>query len=177
MLMTEPDSRPEINYRKSMILSTHAVVGGAIASLLPSHPELAITAAFASHFVIDAIPHWDYPLRSIVVGPGQKTKLAISKPLLRDIVVIAMDGCVGLVLALALFAPPATLSTVALCAIAAMLPDPLQFAHSLYPREPLKTLQRFHRWMHTRRQLKWPIGVASQIALVAAVATATLAIS
>jgi hypothetical protein len=46
-----------------MILSTHAIVGGAIASLFPSHPLLVVAAGFVSHFAIDAIPHWDYPLR------------------------------------------------------------------------------------------------------------------
>jgi len=47
-----------------MILSTHAVVGGAIASFIPLHPLLVAVAGFASHFAIDAIPHWDYRLRS-----------------------------------------------------------------------------------------------------------------
>jgi hypothetical protein len=47
--------------------------------------------------------------------------------------------------------------------LAAMLPDPLQFVHTLYPREPLKSLQRFHRWIHTKRQLQGSIGVSSQI--------------
>jgi hypothetical protein len=51
-------------------LSTHAIVGGAIASLISSHPLLAAVAGFTSHFVIDAIPHWDYRLRSIAVGKG-----------------------------------------------------------------------------------------------------------
>lgn len=53
-----------------MILSTHAVVGGAIGSLFPSHPILVALLGFTSHFVIDAIPHWDYPLKSISVKPN-----------------------------------------------------------------------------------------------------------
>jgi hypothetical protein len=53
-----------------MILSTHAIVGGAVASLLPSHPMPVAALGFASHFAIDAIPHWDYPLRSISVKSG-----------------------------------------------------------------------------------------------------------
>jgi hypothetical protein len=53
-----------------MILSTHANFGGTIASLFPSEPLFAVVAGFASHFAIDAIPHWDYPLRSISVGKG-----------------------------------------------------------------------------------------------------------
>jgi hypothetical protein len=39
-----------------MILSTHAIVGAAIASFLPSHPTTAFVLGFGSHFVLDAIP-------------------------------------------------------------------------------------------------------------------------
>ena len=38
-----------------MTLTTHAVVGAAVATLLPSHPLLGISAAFLSHFFVDAI--------------------------------------------------------------------------------------------------------------------------
>ena len=50
-----------------MILSTHAVVGGTIASFVPGHPVLAFVIGAASHFAIDAIPHVDYPLYSISI--------------------------------------------------------------------------------------------------------------
>src|SRR5271154_893803 len=113
-----------------MILSTHAIVGGAIASLVPSHPLLAVVAGFASHFAIDAIPHWDYPLQSIALGKGaDNRRLRLSRSMLTDLAVTAVDACVGLVLALWLFATPASVWVVALGASAAMLPDPLQFAH------------------------------------------------
>ena len=152
-----------------MILSTHAVTGAAIASLIPSHPVAAFAAGFASHFVIDAIPHWDYPLRSITVKPGANS-VRLTPALVRDLCVIGGDGLAGLVLALAIFATPANVIAVAAGAIGAMLPDPLQFLQSFYPREPLASLQRFHRWTHTSRQLDWPLGVSSQ-AVFAAVAT------
>jgi hypothetical protein len=64
-------------------LSTHAVVGGALASLFPSHP----VAAFA----------------------------------------------VGLALAIGILAPPSTIVAVLAGAVAAMLPDPLQFVHTIHP--------------------------------------------
>jgi hypothetical protein len=68
---------------------------------------------------------------------------------------------------------PATIAVIVLGALAAMLPDPLQFGHSVHPHEPLATLQRFHRWIHTKRQLKWPLGISSQIIFAAAVIVAT----
>lgn len=153
-----------------MILSTHAIVGGAIASLVPSHPLLAVVAGFTSYFVIDAIPHWDYPLRSIAVGKGaDNRRLRLSRTVLTDLAIIAVDACVGFALALWLFATLASMGVIALGAIAAMLPDLLQFAHSLFPREPLNTLQRFHAWIHARRRLAWKLGISSQIAFATAV--------
>jgi hypothetical protein len=153
-----------------MILSTHAVVGGAIASLLSAHPVIAVVAGFASHFAIDAIPHWDYPLRSIRVGRGVDNRsMIVSRGALVDLAKIGLDACVGLALAVWLFATPTTATVVWLGACAGMLPDPLQFAHSIAPYEPLKSLQRFHGWMHSRRKLTWKLGVISQFSFAIAV--------
>jgi len=159
-----------------MILSTHAIVGGAIASLLPSHPVLAVAAGFASHFAIDAIPHWDYPVRSIATGKtADNRKLKMSATLFRDLALIGFDACVGLVLALLLFATSTTAWVIALGAIAGMLPDPLQFVHSVYPHEPLKSLQRFHSWIHSKKKLQWQLGVSSQAGFAALVTVLALA--
>jgi hypothetical protein len=38
-----------------MILTTHAIVGAALASFMPSHPAAAFVVGFASHFALDAI--------------------------------------------------------------------------------------------------------------------------
>jgi hypothetical protein len=53
--------------------------------------------------------------------------------------------------------------------IGGILPDPLKFAYTLHPREPLAALERFHNWIHSKRKLDWPFGVSSQIAFVSAV--------
>jgi hypothetical protein len=66
---------------------------------------------------------------------------------------------------LLLFATPASV----LGAAAAMRPDPLQFLHSLFPQEPLNTLQRFHGWNHVKQKLAWKLGVSSQILFATAV--------
>ena len=150
-----------------MILSTHAVVGAAIATLLPRDPVLVFAAGVASHFVIDAIPHWDYPLRGISVGRSQVGAIRVNSALLRDACLVALDACAGLAMAIWLFAHSAPIWIIAIAAFAAMLPDPLQVVHRLYPHEPLRTLQRFHEWIHTDRRLGWRIGVGSQIAFSA----------
>lgn len=148
-----------------MILSTHAVVGGAVASLLPSHPAAAAIAGFASHFAIDAIPHWDYPLRSISLGKGASNRrLPFSTATLTDFAIIGLDACAGLGLALWMFAMEESFWTVAIGAFTAMLPDGLQFLHTLYPRGLLHALQRFHWWIHSKRALRGLFGVGSQLA-------------
>jgi hypothetical protein len=152
-----------------MILSTHAIVGAAVASLMPDHPALAFASGMATHFAIDAIPHWDYPLRAISVKPNTGSALRLNWYLCRDLGLILTDACVGLAIALWLYATPTAEISVLLGALGAMLPDPLQLAHRLCPREPLRTLQRFHVWMHTNQKLAWPIGVSSQLSFIALV--------
>jgi len=148
-----------------MILSTHAIVGGAIASLMPGHPVLAFFTGVASHFALDAIPHWDYPLRSISLKAGGGPAMMLNWSLFRDLGLITLDACVGLAVVLWLFASPAAATAVLFGALGAMLPDPLQIAYKYYPREPLRSLQRFHGWIHTKRALSWPLGVSSQLLL------------
>ena len=158
-----------------MILSTHAVVGGAVASLFPSHPVLVAALGFASHFAIDAIPHWDYPLQSISVRPDANNRaLKMNRRLFRDLVLIGFDACAGIALTFLFFASPSTIGVIALGAFAGMLPDALQVVYSLYPREPLETLQLFHRWIHTKRHLAWKIGASSQAIFAAVVVGAAL---
>jgi hypothetical protein len=160
-----------------MILSTHAIVGGAIGGLLASHPVLAALAGFASHFAIDAIPHWDYPLQSIAVGKGaDNRRLHVDRRLILDLILIGADACVGLAFAIWLFATPATAAVVAIGAVAGILPDPLQFVQSVYQREPLNSLQRFHEWIHSKRKLAWRVGVSSQLAFNAAIAGTVVAL-
>ena len=164
-----------------MILSTHAIVGGAIASLFSSHPAFIALAGFASHFAIDAIPHWDYPLNAIKVGNhANNCSLKLNRQVLQDLALIGVDACTGLAISVLLFAKPETTWVVVLGAAAGMLPDALQFVHSLYPRQPLKSLQRFHKWIHSDRRLTWRFGVASQVAfviLVSGVASALQSLS
>ncbi|MDD1518446.1 hypothetical protein ACNJYD_12720 [Bradyrhizobium sp. DASA03005] len=154
-----------------MILSTHAIVGGAIASLFQLHPAAAAIAGFASHFAIDAIPHWDYPLRSISLGKGANNRrLSFSRATLRDFAIIGIDACAGLGLALWMFAAEGSIWIIAIGASTAMLPDALQFVHTLYPRGLLHILQRFHWWIHSKRALTGLFGVGSQLAFAGTVA-------
>ena len=102
--------------------------------------------------------------------------MTFDRALLRDAVVIGSDGLLGILGALLLFASSDGLWSILLGAFGAMLPDPLHTLHAHFPHEPLRTLQRFHRWIHTEKRIKKGVivGVGSQIALVAVMVGLTM---
>jgi len=158
-----------------MILSTHAVVGAAIASFLPAHPVAAVALGFASHYALDAIPHWDYPIRSASMDPNVCGPVRLDRQFLRDALTIGADGLVGILAAFFLFASPQTQWVVLLGACAAMLPDALQFLHARFPYQPLRALQCLHRWAHSQTEIKArAAAIGSQLALVVMVTAASL---
>lgn len=155
-----------------MTLTTHAIVGAGIASLVIYNPALGICAAFASHFVIEAIPHWSYEIKSASVQPhGGITHINFSdKNFVRDFCIIGTDGILGIILSLFLFSTPNTFWIIFAATCAAMLPDVLLFAYSRFKHEPLISLQKFHEWVHSKYQGQiqhMPIfGIISQILLI-----------
>lgn len=165
-----------------MTLSTHAVVGAAVAAALPNHPILGGLFAFGSHFLLDALPHWDYKILSTSANPDAPAKLSIDRLFLLDLVRIGSDALLGLVVAGAFFWHPVGTSFTAgvsllenwlwfIGAASAILPDFLQFVYSKYPKGPIAQLQAFHRWIHTSHRLEGRTfcGIASQLILVVAV--------
>jgi hypothetical protein len=160
-----------------MILTTHAIVGAALASFVPSHPAAAFVLGFGSHFILDAIPHVDYPIKSRSVDPKIGAPMTFDKALLQDAFTIGFDGVFGLVTALFLFSSATNFWAILLGAVGAIIPDPLQFAFTRWPHEPLRTLQRFHLWAHSKKKIdSVVIGVGTQAAFVALVAGLTAAV-
>jgi hypothetical protein len=165
-----------------MTLATHAVVGAAVAQLFPQHPIIAFSAAFLSHFLLDAIPHWDYKILSVYANPdiamaqnndfpGDSRSTVMDRNFLLDLMRIGSDALLGLVAVLVLvflgFFP--NLWIVLLGAGAAILPDFLQFVYMRFPYQPIVALQNFHHWIHaeSRPFKESPVlGIITQIAVV-----------
>jgi len=155
-----------------MTLATHAVVGAAIASAMPNYPVLGFVLAFASHFVLDAIPHWDYPLSSMKKDSSDRMNddMILNKNFIADLSKIGLDVLCGILLVLLFFTVcgPHLFWVPIIGVFGAVLPDALQFAYWKWRREPLKSLQRFHLWIHARRNLndKPLLGISSQVAII-----------
>lgn len=159
-----------------MTLATHAIVGAAAASFFPQAPAVAFAVAFGSHFLIDAIPHWDYPIRSPSVNPKIGAAMKYDKALLADALTIGFDALLGVIIALFVFSPLNIPWIVFLGACAGILPDPLQFLYTKFQHEPLVSLQKFHRWTHSSyRMREQPIsGLFIQVLLMFVVTITTL---
>ncbi len=139
-----------------MTLGTHAVVGGSLAAMVPAHPVAAFIVGFLSHFVLDSIPHYDYEILSIQKEEGNKlnTDMKLGKLFIFDLLRIGADALIGLaILSLFFRNVPAFPYVILIGAIAAMLPDALQFAYFKLRREPLNSLQRFHLFIHAENDL------------------------
>lgn len=139
-----------------MTLTAHAITGAALASLTPSQPLLGFAVGFASHFILDAIPHWDYRLASVKEDKNNPMNddMEINGDFVKDIFKIGLDGLIGLLFSYLIFGIYMKFSIIAiLCgAIGAMLPDALQFVYMKWRHEPLKSLQKFHRWIHADKK-------------------------
>lgn len=138
-----------------MTLTSHAVAGAVAASFFPKNPVSAFIFGFLSHFVLDAIPHWHYPLRSHTRHP--ENPLAEDMPwgrrLFFDLLKISADFLIGFSLVFLLFKPLGQPINwvILLGAISGMTPDALQFVYWKIRKEPLISLQKFHIWMHAEK--------------------------
>lgn len=135
-----------------MTAANHALTGTLI-GLVVGNPWLAVPAAVASHFICDALPHYDVP--------GKTTAERIqSNFFLRFQILAGALLCGLIVLGLALTHPIHWLLA-AICAFAAASPDLLYVPRYLHVRKTGKdNVERFWFWrFHDRIQwFQRPIG-------------------
>jgi len=141
-----------------MVLTPHAVLGSAIASALRLSPPLAFVAGFASHYLLDPIPHWDYQLASAEIdhdNPLNNRFDIKGRPFIIDLVKVGFDACLGLGLALFFFgwSGEATIISLTFASLGGVLPDVLQFAYTRVRREPFVAIQKLHNLMHAKTRI------------------------
>jgi hypothetical protein len=134
-----------------MTLTTHALVGAAAASFFPAHPYAAFAAGFVSHFVIDALPHWDEAgtmLRSLQgEGPDRTNRdMTIGKDFISDISYLGFESLVGLLAAVFIFYAwlHVPLAIVLIGVVAGLLPDALHFVYFKTHSILLQDFERLH---------------------------------
>ncbi len=140
-----------------MVLTTHAVVGGAIGRVFMGNPLLAFILGFASHFILDMIPHWDYPLSSKVTDVRETHTMHLRSgwPLIMDISRVSLDFLLGAFLVYFIFPPGGGwwFSSIVWGVLGSVLPDGLQFIYAKWRPPVLRGLQRFHHFIHANYNL------------------------
>lgn len=140
-----------------MTLSTHSVVGASIATIARTNPVLAFFLGFGSHFVLDAIPHWDYPLSTKNVG----TDIGIGFVLVLVFFLLPFQSFALLFAKSALWG-----------AFGAVLPDLLIGFHMKFPTKLVSFLHHFHiEIMHSKTRLdhRTILGPVMQVIIISVV--------
>lgn len=136
-----------------MILVTHGIVGGAIGVAAGSVPAAIITG-FISHFILDAIPHWDYQVDAVEKGETFRDNEIHASKIKKAILKVGSDGLLGILVPILLaHVFNHSYIFVLLGAASAILPDFLQF---IYMKTKTKTLYHFmvfHHAIHSHVRL------------------------
>jgi len=139
-----------------MTATGHALIGTVIAAKI-GNPALAIPIALGSHFLADALPHWD-------TGTNRHKK---SK--LRFVMESAIDLLLGFILSWALIIlvfPATNLFYAFIIIIASQLPDWLTAPYLFlnWKFAPFTWIYEFQKKFDTEKQLPW--GVINQVAVI-----------
>ncbi|MBI2122065.1 MAG: hypothetical protein HYT98_02985 [Candidatus Sungbacteria bacterium] len=156
-----------------MTLTTHIAIAAAITRPIAHvHPALTFVIALATHYLSDAIPHWDYELHSPERDESTNVKkISIRHPKFGgDFIKMSLDGTLGLALMWFIVGPVSfeTIIWMGLAAVGSCLPDFLQGVYTILGLKFLEPVHRFHNRMHTRIRLgPYPlIGVPFQLAIL-----------
>ncbi len=157
-----------------MTLITHAVVGAAVASLVPHEPVLGFALGFASHFCVDSIPHWaegEILLRSVQKETSDPLSRRVhgGKAFVRDVSIVLTDSALGFAAAVFIlfYIFHAPLVIVLMGAFAGQMPDGLQFVYMKLHPKIMDGLQYFHESI--QEEHKNPLYLLREAGLVAAV--------
>ena len=148
-----------------MLETPHVILGAAIATKI-GNPWIAIPLAFASHFFLDKVPHWNPHTYTETVkngGPSKSTiKIAISDALL--------SLAVGLGIAYSALPNRALAMTIIACCLASVLPDV-----SKYPFFLFKNLRHgiYKKWVDYERKMQVQVesvfwGIVPQVLIILA---------
>jgi len=135
-----------------VLVTTHVLSGAVIGALAPDLPS-AMTRGFASHFVLDAIPHWG-------CEPDEMLRVAVP------------DGLIGLVAIAAVgkLAEPSRRVSVLTGVFGACLPDIDKPSYLFFGRSPFPSwFDWFHQVIQHERPHRWKreVSVAAGMAVLA----------
>jgi len=126
-----------------MIITPHMLVGAAIGAQT-SNIWAAFSFGFLSHFLLDALPHWDYLRKIDISKSSHRRKMGF------DLIL----GTVS-VLIFVWFYPENFLFLI-VGALAALIPDCIQYLYYTFNISWLERISWFHEKVHWKQVSFWP---------------------
>ena len=135
-----------------MTATAHALVGGAIAASIPN-PAIGIPLAFASHPILDMIPHWD-----LGMGWRKKSKFHL-------FLESSLDLLLGVLLAYIFFGKNLNPFYFLACILASEIWDILMMPYLLWGwKGPFKLIYSMQHKIQSNVKLPW--GILTQVGTV-----------
>ncbi len=158
-----------------MILASHIIVSGLLGATTQNY-FLAAIFGFASHYILDVIPHWDYLSDEFELQVKTEKGFFKKKKFWQKMAKISFDALIGLALLLVIFIAlknfinQKNIAPILISIFFGTLPDALQLLYWKTKWQSIKwnvDLQRFtHYSIHKKiEQAFWP-GIITQIATI-----------
>lgn len=147
-----------------MLETPHVAVGIAIASKFPN-PWVAIPLAFASHFVLDKVPHWNPHLYTETQKTGKPSKQSTIIGLTDILVSLSL----GTFFALKSLPDAALASLILACSLASVLSDVVKYPYYFFHfrQKLLVAWVKFERSIQVDTKQVLP-GIVTQLLVVIA---------
>lgn len=146
-----------------MLETPHVAVGAAIATKIPN-PLIAIPLAFASHFALEIVPHWNPHIRTETLKFGRPTRKSTNIIVLDSILALSL----GTVIAYQALPNTGHAVVVLAASFASVLPDLIEAPYFFFKSRH----KFFDNWISFQKSIQndttplW--GLLSQFATIAA---------
>lgn len=124
-----------------MVITPHMLVGAAVGSQFNNPWSVFILGLF-SHYILDALPHWDYLFKVRIANPDHLRK-------------IGLDFILGGFFVLILGWSSTQKLFILIGIIAALLPDFLEVLYQNFDIKWLRPLSKFHHKIHFQKRLSF----------------------
>ena len=152
-----------------MIFTPHMLAGAVIGAKI-SQPWLILILGLATHYLLDAIPHWEYKVLNL---KRREDRPFSARAYLKHLFKVILDLSIGLGLVIILAWKLARPDLIALGMIVAILPDGITFLYWTFKTKYLKPLYLFHKKIHPKGALSFWKGFPLQL-LISLAAIAVL---
>jgi len=144
-----------------MLETPHVAVGAAIALKIPN-PLISIPLAFASHFILDRVPHWNPHFYTETQKLGKPTRKSTAIAIVDSTLALAM----GTAVALTALPDWDRVVTILACCFASVISDQLKIPYFFFKRRG----DFFEKWTDFERALQMEVsfvpGILTQFIVI-----------